>query len=373
MIIEKVELIMTKIPVARAHVMAIGTSLYQENVVLKVYTDDGVVGLGEAPHMVGISSLGESPHTVSVVLQKHVIPRILKMDPMKIEAVQREMNRAIPWNFRAKSAVNLACYDIVGKTLKTPVYSLLGGKYRDRLLLSSSIPITDHEKGVKEALEREKQGYKVLKQKIGRDPDHDVEAVKRLRDALGYDFKLRADANQGYSLKTAIKTIRRMERYELEFVEQPTSKWDLDAMAEVSRAVEVPIMADEPVVQPLDALRIIQKGAAQYLSVYVCRPGGIINSKKIAAVAEAHGMECYIGGALEGPIGACAGLHLGASTPNITLGCEVGGQFLLLEDVGKNPIEFVDGCLKVPDGIGLGVELDEEKLEKVKVMSTTIS
>ena len=371
--IEAVELIATKIPVSRPHVMAIGTTLHQENVLVKVYTDDeGLVGLGEAPHMVGTSGLGESQHTVMTVLEKHIVPRIIGMNPLDIEAVHEAMKKAIPWNLRAKSAIDLALYDILGKHLKTPAYNLLGGKYRDKVLLSSSLPITEYDKALKEAEEKIGKGYKILKQKIGFDADHDVEMIRRLRDQFGYDLKLRADANQGYSVKTAIRAIKKMDKYELDFVEQPVAQWDFKGMAEVSKAVETPIMADEPVITVKDVLHIIEERAAQYLSIYICKPGGILNAKKIATVAEAQDMQCYVGGALEGPPGTAAGLHFAASTPNVSLGCEVGGQSLLLTDVAKEPVTFKDGCLEVPNNPGLGIELDWNKVKECRVSSVTI-
>jgi len=367
-----VELTATKIPVSRPHVMAIGTTLHQESVIVKVYTDEDLIGLGEVPHMVGTSGLGESQHTVMTVLERHIVPRIIDMDPTCIEAVHEAMRKAIPWNLRAKSGIDLAIHDILGKHVKTPVYNLLGGKYRDKVLLSSSLPITEYDKALKEAEEKISKGYRVLKQKIGFDADHDIEMVKRLRDQFGYDLKLRADANQGYSVKTAIRTIKKMDRYGLDFLEQPVVQWDFRGMAEVSKAVETPIMADEPVVTIKDVLGIIEERAAQHLSIYICKPGGLLNAKKIATVAETQDMQCYVGGALEGPSGTAAGLHFAASTPNISLGCEVGGQFLLLTDVAKEPIAFKDGYLEVPNKPGLGIELDWDKVNECKIGSLTI-
>lgn len=370
--IEAVELIATKIAVSRPHVMAIGTTLYQENVIVKVHTDSGIIGLGEVPHMVGTSGLGESQHTVMTVLEKHIIPKIIGMDATSIEAIHQAMGKSIPWNLRAKSGIDLAIYDILGKQLKTPVYNLLGGKYRDKVLLSSSLPITDYEKAEDEAEARISKGYKVLKQKIGFDPDHDIEMIKRLRDKFGFDLKLRADANGGYSVKTAIRSIRKMEKYELDYVEQPVASWDLKGMAEVSKAVETPIMADEPVVTLQDVLSMIEERAAQYLSIYICKPGGLLKARKLATVAETQDIQCYVGGALEGPSGTAAGLHLAAATPNISLGCEVGGQFLLQVELAKEPAVFTDGCLEIPNKPGLGVDLDWSKVDECKIARLTI-
>ena len=364
----KVELIPTKIPVIRPHRMAIGTTTYQENIVVKVHTNDGLTGLGEVPHMVGISLMGESQATVKTVLQKHIIPKLIGQNPFNIEKIQMDMDNAIPWNPRAKSGINIALLDLIGKALKTPVYNLLGGKIRDAIPLSWSIPITGFDEGVNEALRMVERGWQILKVKVGRaDANEDVEMVKRLRDALGSSVRLRADANQAYSPKTAIRVIRKMERYDIEFMEQPVLARDFRWMAEVSKAVNVPIMADESLITPRDAVQLLEQKAAQYFSIYMSKSGGVLVAKKLASIAQAYDAECYIGGALESIIGASAGLHFGASTPNVTLGCELGGQFLLQEDISAKPLEFEGGSLKVPEGPGLGINLDEKKIRKYKV------
>lgn len=366
--IEKAEVTLTKIPVIRAHKMAIGTTLHQENVVLRLYSDSGLVGYGEAPHMVGHSLKGESQSTVAVILRERLLPAVVGMDPTDVEAVQQAMDRAMPWNLRAKSAINLAVYDLAGKALKVPVHTLMGGLVRDRVPLSWSIPITDFDAGVTEARDMVARGWRILKIKAGRpNPLDDAEMVRLIREAVGPQIRLRVDCNQAYDIKTAIKVTRRMQQSDIEFMEQPTVWWDIEGLAEVSRAVEVPIMADESATTALDAISIIRHRAAQILSIYVCSPGGILNSKKIAIVAAAAGIAGYVGGALESIIGAAAGLHFAASTPSVSYGCELGGQFLLADDVGTSPLAFEDGALVVPKGPGLGIEVDEAKVAQYAI------
>lgn len=361
--IERAVVTMTKIPVRRAHRMAIGTTLAQENIILRLYTDDGLEGLGEAPHMVGVSLKGESPGTVMLMLRDRLLPAVRGMNPFEIERIQQVMERTVPWNYRAKSAVNLALYDLVGKALGTPAHTLLGGRVRDTVPLSWSIPITDGDAGAREAAEKIAQGWGILKLKLGRpDPMEDVEMVRAIREAAGPQVRIRVDANQAYDVKTAIRVAQRIEKYDVEFFEQPVAWWDLDGLAEVSRATVLPIMADESATTLFGAVEVARRRAAQIFSIYVSSSGGLLNAKKMGDLGAIHGIAGYVGGALEGPIGVAAGLHFAGSTPSVTYGCELYGQFLLEEDVAAEPLHFRDGGLVVPTGPGLGVALDEDKL-----------
>ncbi|MFQ5794664.1 MAG: mandelate racemase/muconate lactonizing enzyme family protein [Candidatus Bipolaricaulia bacterium] len=372
--IERAEVLLTKIPVIRAHKMAIGTTTHQENVIVKLFADDGTIGLGEAPHMVRFSGAGETQRTVTAVLKEFLLPSVLGQDPLRIEAHQHSMEAALPQNPRAKSAVNMALYDLAGKILETPVYNLLGGKCRDSLPLSWSIPITDFDAGVEEASEMVDRGWKVLKIKVGRpNPNDDVTMVKLIRETVGEVVHLRVDANQAYDVKTAIKVTNAIEDYNIDFMEQPVHKQDLAGLAEVCRSVRMPIMADEAADSPRDVFHIATYRAAEIISVYINNPGGVSQAKKMAAVAEATGLKCYIGGALEGPVGASACLHFGVSTPSVTYGCEMGGQFLLERDVAATPLQFKNGELYVPDGVGLGMDLDQRRLNEYIINSYTVS
>jgi L-alanine-DL-glutamate epimerase-like enolase superfamily enzyme len=357
----------TRIPVIRAHEMAIGTTYFQENVIVKLVTDGGLFGFGEAPHMVGHSQAGETPQTVRVLLRYKLIPAILGSNPLDQEALTVLLDHAVPGNQRAKGALILAAYDLAGKILNTPLYNLLGGKFRDSVPLSWSLPIVNIENVVEEGTRMVERGWKILKVKFGRsNPEQDIEVVKTLREAVGYSVSIRADANQAYDYKTALKVVRKLEPYNLDFLEQPLNRCDLKSMVDITRLSPIPIMADESAKSPQDLAEIARVRAADYVSIYVIGPGGLVNSKKMAAIAEAFRMRAYVGGALESIIGASAGLHLAASSPIIDLGCEMGGQFLLQDGIEKESLIMKDGALIVPTNPGLGVELDEAKLVKYR-------
>lgn len=361
----------TKIPTFRSHKMSIGTTSFQENVIISVNTDKNIIGYGEAPHMVGHSAMGETPATVRTVLRDKIIPSILGQDPNKIEDVWNLMDRIVPGNIRAKSSIVLACYDILGKTFNTPVYNLLGGKVRDKIPLSWSLPIEDFDSITKEALAMVERGWKILKLKLGReDPFDDVEAVKRVRQTVGPKIRLRADVNQAYDIRTAIRVITEMAKWDLEFIEQPCPAWDINGMAEIRKFSPVPIMADESIksIHPIKRLaELIDKKVADYFSIYVCDSGGILNAKKMVSLIEGFNFKGYIGGALESPIGTAAGLHIAASSPVITLGCEMLGQYLCTDDIGIEKFLMEDGGLIVPNKPGLGVDIDKNKIKQYEV------
>ncbi len=361
------EVCSTSIAVERPHQMAIGTTYHQENVILKLCAEDGSFGFGEAPHMVGHSQLGETPQTVRVVLRHKIIPAILGCSAGDQEALMQTMERAVPGNPRAKGAVMMAAYDLAGKRLGVPVHALLGGQVRDRIPLSWSLPIVEISAAVEEGLKMVERGFRILKVKVGRpDPAEDVEMVAALRRAVGSEIKLRVDANQAYDVKTALEVIRGMEPSHIDYFELPVHLQDLEGMAEITRHSRIPIMADESAKSPADLALIATSRAADYVSIYVIGPGGLLNSKKMAILAEVYRMRAYVGGALESIIGASAGLHLAASSPAIDLGCEMYGQYMLKDDFGLQQLTMEEGALLVPTAPGLGFELDESKLEEYR-------
>ena len=368
--IEYAEVVLTKVPTKRAHRMSFATTHFQNGVHLWLYTDEGVVGLGETAHMAGYSDKGETQGSVALQLRERLIPAILGKDPMQIEARQTDLDKSIPWNPRAKSVINLALFDIVGKVLQTPVYNLLGGLYREWIPLSISLPITEPKAAVQEACEMIERGIRILKLKVGHpDPNEDIERFRQVRAAVGNNIILRADANQAWDPPTAIRVTRALEAYDLEFMEQPVKAWDLDGLAEVKRSTNTYIMADESANSPKDVLDLAIKRAVDLISIYIVNSGGLSNAKKMAHVAEPAGIGCYLGGALDGAISGRAGLHFAASTPNLSWGCEMGGIFLLEEDLGTEPITYHDGKLQAPHIQGLGVDLDREKVNRYKLDS----
>lgn len=365
--IVRVEVQSVRIPVVRPHPMAIGTTVCQENVVVKLFITDGTTGYGEAPFMVGHSQLGETPHTVRVILRHKLIPVILGRSPLDIEGLTVALEKAVPGNTRAKGALLMAAHDLAGKMLASPIHVLLGGLVHDRVPLSWSLPIVPLKDAVAEGRKMVERGWKLIKIKVGRpNPADDIETVRVVRQELGESIRLRIDANQAYDVKTALSVLRGVEPFNIEFFEQPVHRDDLDGMVEVTRESPIPIMADESAKSATDLALIARRRAADYASIYIIGPGGILQSRKMAIIAEAHRMRGYIGGALESAIGAAAGLHVAAASPAVDLGCELYGQYMLQEDIARQPFDLHDGALMVPQKPGLGIEVDETRLDRYR-------
>jgi L-alanine-DL-glutamate epimerase-like enolase superfamily enzyme len=286
------------------------------------------------------------------------------------------MDAVLPRNLVAKCGIDLALWDLMGKALGVPAHTLLGGSIDPRILCTYTLSIETPERMAEQAAFRKGQGYKTLVVKIGRDPATDLQRLALVREAVGEEVNLRLDANEAFWPDQAIGIIRRMERYHPEFVEEPVKRWDLDGMAKVARSVGVPISSDESNTSLESVLKIIQKGAASIINIKISKNGGLTRSKKIAALAEAAGIPCIVGGANTYEVGRQACRHFAVSTPQVQMGmgsegCAPASQSKI-DDVTRTVLAYEDvtrgnGFVGVLPGPGLGVELDEEKIRKYSV------
>ena len=381
--IAEAETIRVSLPARRVHRMSFDMEgKMGRYVIVKVTTDEGIHGYGEStvlPTWGGdhMRYFGESPGTTVHIVNDYLLPAIKGLDPFDIEAIHAVMDRTVKGYPYAKAAVDMALYDIMGKALGVPAYRLLGGLSRREVPMAHSLGIMEVGAAVEEAIAAAKEGIRTIKVNVGMDPARDVETVGALRDALGEEIDITVDANQGYpSPKIAIQTIERMCDYGISVAEQPVE--GMDGMAEVREAVPCLVMADESAWTPWDILEIRDRGAADVFSLYTTKPGGLFKAKKVAAVAEAAGMACNVNGSAETGVGNAANLHLVASTGIVTLAnvfpvttiegkeqTKVAGAFYT-DDIIAEPFKYENGNLIVPDGPGLGIEIDEERLAKYR-------
>jgi len=363
--VEQIELIPIEIPIKRTHKISSFTLNRGIHVIVKIHSDDGIVGLGEAPLSMGPVFPEETYETSIFLIKRYLSPVILGKDPFDIERVIREMERAVEGNYTTKAAVDFALYDLMAKSVELPLYKLIGGLFYEKVPLSWSLAIGDPELDAKEAKEKVSEGFRIFKIKVGiSEPSVDIERVRAIREAVGNGVDIRIDVNQGWKPDKAIKIIQKMERYELGFVEQPVPRWDINGMARIAKAIDTPIMADESLYTLHDAITLIEKEAADIFAIKLMKHGGIYNSKKICALAEAADISCYVGSNLETGVATAICVHFAVASSNVTYGCELFGPLLLTDDILKTPIEYREGYIGIPRKIfGLGVEINETKLK----------
>ena len=363
MTIAEVRVILADIPIRRPHKMSFTTLDAVNFVFVRLETRDGLVGWGEAACLGGPTWSEESAESVAVTLERYVAPWLIGRDATQTEPLRREMARRLQGNPFARAAVEMALWDVNGRALRVPVHRLLGGRVRDRVPLSWSLagPTLDAE--LEEVREKMRQGHRIFKIKTAaHSVAHDVERVRCIREAVGPSVSLRVDANQGWDRPTALKAIRALEPYALDFVEQPVARWDLEGMAQVARSVAVPVMADESCFTPQDALAIARLGGVSILGLKLTKSGGILGSMTIAGIAEAAGLGCYVGCMIESSLGTAAYLQVALAAAPVTWGCELFGPLLLKGDVVRQPVPYADGAILAVDGPGLGVDVDETAL-----------
>jgi len=331
--------------------IALGTIYSSESVVVEIETDEGIVGLGEGSPESKVT--GETLETVTAVCNL-LGERIKGLNPLDIEKVHAVMDREIAGNPTAKAAIDIALYDILGKVSGFPLYRLLGGN-DNRLETDYTISIDDPEVMAEEALKAKEKGFRILKTKVGIGLEDDIRRIKLIRETVGNDIKIRVDANQGWNAKEAINAIREIEEYNIDAVEQPVPYWDIDGLAEVKKNVNVPIMADESVFSPHDAIRVIKAGAVDIINIKLMKSGGLFKAARINAVAEAAGIECMVGCMLENKISITAAASFVAAHKNVTR-ADLDSTLLLKETAVEGGASFDKGIITLPETPGLGIE-----------------
>ncbi|MDC0039081.1 dipeptide epimerase [Gammaproteobacteria bacterium] len=327
---------------------------------VNIDTDDGHSGVGEICTVFrpGGRSLCEQ-------IDRYLAPVLLGEDPHRISYLISAMDEALSGAEPAKAAIDMALFDIVGKVLQTPVYNLLGGMVRERVPLSHSITYGSSAEMANFAVQLAHEGFTTVKVKVGQGLGKDVDAVREIRKAVGPSVHLRVDANMAWATtKDAIATIRRLEDYDIEIVEQPVPHHALDAMAELRTMTDRPIMADESVWTPMDAMECIRRSAVDVVSVYVAESGGLLKAAQTFSICEAAGIPCLIGSMPETGIGTAAQIHLGVAMTNLRFDSDACGVRYFSEDCLMQPLKIENGYAYPPQGVGLGIDVDKSVLAR---------
>jgi L-alanine-DL-glutamate epimerase-like enolase superfamily enzyme len=341
------------IELEKPFVIATGTATRAETMIIKVETDEGIIGYGEAKPSLAV--LGETIDTVAAVLP--LFRDALKgKNPFALEDIHKTMDAVILRNSSTKAGIDIAIHDIMGKKLAMPLYRLLGG-YRNSFATDMTVSIGTPEAMAREALAYKQEGYGVLKIKAGIDPEADITAMGLIREAVGPKMRLRADANQGWDVNTAIRVIDIYGQFGVEMVEQPVKYRDIDGLAYIRSRTKVALGADESLHSPEDAMRLAKAGAVDIFNIKLMKSGGIYPALRINAIGEAVGISVMLGCMMETRIGNAASAALAAAQRNIT---EADlDSFIHFEGKGiTGGFDLENGVMTMQEKPGLGVEVD---------------
>ena len=366
LIVQTVTSVIVDVPTVRRHKLSSLSVTAQSYVIVRVRLANGVEGIGEAATLGGPRWSEESVESIKANIDAYLAPALIGAQADQFERAGALLDAAAKRNNAAKAALETALIDAVGRTLGLPAVALLGGAMRDRIPVLWTLASGDPEQEIEEAEKKiAARLHNQFKVKIGaQSPEADLARMGRLAEALEGRASLIVDANMAWDETVANRCLPALGEMGVRLVEQPLPAWNMAGTARVRARSTVPLMADESVFSPHDMLAVACAGAADVVSLKLVKHGGLINTRKVAAVAEAAGIGLYGGCLLESSIGAAAHLQVFASLRELTWGCEHFGPQILTDDLVTEPLRFEDFHVHLPSGPGIGVVLDEDKLRR---------
>jgi L-alanine-DL-glutamate epimerase-like enolase superfamily enzyme len=349
-----------KIPRTSTLITSYGSEQSAPTLLIQLDTDEGLTGYGQVS--VDAPFYGETAEGMTANITKHIAPALIGEDPLNITYLNQKMRKALPHHWCSYSGVDMALWDLKGKALGVPIYQLLGGKVRDGVDLMGFVHLDEPDKMAAAATKTlDEHGFSVLKMKIGLEPEDDLKRYRAVAKAVEGRAILQVDGNTGYTISQALPTLAKMEQFgALGAIEQPVAR--MEDMAEIAKRLSTPVMADESIYPPEDAIEVVQRKAASLALMKMNKHGGLENVWRIGTIFEAAGLSLSI--AIYYDLIAVAASHLAAALPCVrwpSPATDLQDTFVA-GDFGPKGL-----LLAVPDGPGLGVELDWDKVEKYTV------
>jgi muconate cycloisomerase len=369
--IDRIETIPVQIPLKpeRRMISALGRHDVSEFLLVRVITDTGAEGWGEATVTPRWS--GETCGGAKILIDQVLTPAVLGVDVADVVELDRRMDACAVGNWFAKSAIEMACWDIRGRVAGKPVYELLGGPCRSLTIRSRfSLGAYEPDRARRRAAELVAAGFTTIKVKVGVDPPRDVERVRIVRETIGPDIALTIDANGGWDVETAIRCIRELADCNLTIVEQPIPPGDYTGLARVRRETGAKILADESCFDEVHALELIRHDCCDAISLYPGKNGGIRKARRIAELAAEHGIACSIGSNLEWDLGTAAMAHLIVSTSNMQVEQYPGdllGPDYHEASIARVPIQITGPLTTLSSRPGLGVDVDLDAVNRFRI------
>ena len=362
--IESVETILVDLPTIRPHQLSMTTMKGQTLMILRIRMSDGIVGVGEGTTIGGLAYGPESPEGMKLAIDTYFAPILVQSDPNRIGRTMGAINKAVQGNNFAKCAVETALVDALGKRSRVTAAELMGGRIHDRLPVAWTLASGDTATDIAEAEEMlARRRHNIFKLKIGRnDPRNSIAHVAAIKKALGDRASIRVDVNQAWSEATASRCLPLLRDAGVDLIEQPIALRNVKGLARLSRETTMAIMADEALSGPETAFQLAQSAAADVFALKIAQSGGLFATAKVAAIGEAAGIGLYGGTMLEGAVGTAASAQLFSTLSQLEWGTELFGPLLLTEEILEEPLEYSEFSLNVPAGDGLGISIDEDRL-----------
>ncbi len=366
--IEQVETFLVDLPTIRPHQLAMTTMKGQTLMIVRLRMSDGLVGVGEGATIGGLAYGPESPEGMKLSIDTYIAPILLKADPSRIGETMALIGRSVQGNNFAKSAVETALLDAMGKRAGLAVCDFFGGRQHDRLPVAWTLASGDTARDIAEAEEMlAKRRHNIFKLKIGKgNPKANIAHVAAIKRALGERASVRVDINQAWSEATASACLPLLRDAGVDLIEQPVALKNLRGLARLARETSVAIMADEALQGPETAFQVAQAEAADVFALKILQSGGLFAAARVAAIAEAAGIGLYGGTMLEGGVSTAASAHLFSTFAKLEWGTELFGPLLLTEEILEEPLDYSEFSLAVPTGPGLGIALDESQLARFR-------
>ena len=364
--IEQILVHRIKVPVKAIHSHGSGNVDGIHSVILELNTDTGLTGWGEASSWAVFTGTAEAS---AAALEVYFTPFLLGSDPVQVERLMWQAEQTLVGHPEAKAALEMALLDITGKIAGLSVSELVGGRMRSEIPISFSVANPNFDADLQDISELWQEGVRIFKLKTGfASHAFDLMRIEKLRKLYGEELDIRIDYNQGLPAFDAVRHIRDFAEFRPTFVEQPVKMHEREALAFITRKVDMPIMADESVFDSKTALYGAQIRMADIFSLKIMKSGGIRRSLEVATIARAAGIEVYGGCMFETGLAHTAGVHLMAAVPDLRLQCEFYmANYYISEDILEKPFPVKNGQVTVPSEPGLGVEVNRELLKKYAV------
>ena len=339
---------------------SLGSRDTTKNIFVEIEADNGLVGWGECCPYPPIN--GETPET-ALVIGKMLAEKLIGADPTNLASIMTLMDATIYGNTSIKSAIDIACHDLKARSLGIPVYEMLGGNIQKDLITDYTISVGPVEQMARKALEAKDAGYRVLKVKLGKTGAKDIERIKAIRNAIGFDIDLRVDVNQGWKIKEAINTLTALAPYNIQYCEEPINRRNSYRLKKVTSQSPIKIMADESLLDHYDARMLIRTNQCDYFNLKLGKSSGLLKATKILKEAEDASIDCQIGGFLESKLVFTANCHLAHSSKQVKYFDFDSPLFMAFNPIVGGMEYKENGLIELPDAPGLGLSLDEAFLK----------